>query len=155
MRNWKRDTLYMVTLLLALSACSETAPPEQRVQRFIGQMEARAEQREFKDLVDQLAPDYLDDRGNDKLKAAAILRGFYLRYKSVHLLTRIDSIDVRSPEHASAVVYVAMAQHPFPAEDVLPDADIFRVELDLVADGDSFEILRSAWTRASAVDLLH
>lgn len=120
---------------------------------FVAETETLVESREFTELVDRIASDYLDERGNDRLKAVAMLRGFYLRYRSVHLVTRIDAIRLPSPEHAVVTVYVAMAQRPFGADTItLPDTDIFRVELELVADGDSYEILQTRWQRASAAD---
>lgn len=154
MRNWKPEftpLLAAVAMAAALAGCGETAPPEARVRAFIAETETLAEDRQFTELVDRIAGDYLDARGNDKLKAAAILRGFYLRNKSVHLLTRVESIEVLSPEHAIATIYVAMGQR---GEEALPDADIFRVELELIADGDSYEILQSGWERANAADIV-
>ena len=157
MRTWKRDTLYigLVAGLLALVACGELPPPEQRVRDFINEAEQQVENREFTTLVEHIAGDYLDSRGNDKLKAAAILRAFYLRYKSVHLHMRIAEIRLPSPERASVTIYVAMAQRPFPESgNAIPDADFFRVDLELAAEGDSYEVLQSEWQRATATDVL-
>ncbi|HEX6928787.1 MAG TPA: hypothetical protein VF267_06035 [Gammaproteobacteria bacterium] len=155
MRNWKRKRCALSLLLGAglLAACGEPVPPEQRVRDFIAGTELLVENREFTEVVGRIAGDYLDAHGNDKLKAAAYLRGFYLRYKSVHLLTRIDSIALPSPDRAAATVYVAIAKRPFDAA-TLPDADIFRIDLALAEDGDSYEILQSRWRRASAAEAL-
>lgn len=149
MRNWKPELLLL--LLVPLAGCGEAPPPEARVRAFIAETERLAEERQFTELVDRIAGDYLDNRGNDKLKAAALLRGFYLRNKSVHLLVRIESINLPSPEHAVAAIYVAMGQR---GGETLPDANVFRVELELVADGDSYEILQTRWQRASAADVI-
>ena len=144
-----------VLALLFVAGCGEPPPPEQRVQQFIEEMETLAEDREFMTIVDHIAGDYLDSRGNDKLKAAATLRAFYLRYKAVHLHTRVGDIRVPSPDRAAVTIYVAMAQRPFPESgSALPDADFFRVDLELAATGDSYEILQSEWQRATAADVL-
>lgn len=144
-----------VLALLFVTGCSEPPPPEQRVQQFIEEMETLAEDREFMTIVDHIAGDYLDSRGNDKLKAATTLRAFYLRYKTVHLLTRVEEIRVPSPDRAAVTIHVAMAQRPFPESgSALPDADFFRVDLELAAAGDSYEILQSEWQRATAADVL-
>lgn len=153
MHSLKRE--FILVCIACLAACGESAPPEERVRAFIAETETLVESRQFTELVDCIAGDYLDERGNDKLKAVAMLRGFYLRYRSVHLLTRIDTIRLPSPEHAVVTVYVAMAQRPFGEDKImLPDTDIFRVELELVADGDSYEILQTRWQRASAADIV-
>jgi len=158
MRNWKPDTLYILLLpvtLFFLGGCAEPPPPEQRVRQFVEEIETLAEEREFTTLVGYIAGDYLDVRGNDKLKAAGILRAFYLRYKAVHLHLRIADIRTPTPDRAAVTVYVAMAQRAFPESGgTLPDADFFRVELELAAHGDSYEILQSEWQRASAADVL-
>lgn len=158
MVNLKPERFHRVAplLLLAflLSGCEELPPPEQRVRQFVEQVEQQAEAREFTTLVEHIAGDYLDSRGNDKLKAAAILRAFYLRYRNVHLHTRIADIRLPSPDRASITVYVAMAQRPFAESGSIPDADFFRVDLELAANGDTYEILQSEWRRATPADML-
>lgn len=158
MANLKPDKWHVAMLAMlafALAGCEDLPPPEQRVRQFVEQVELQVEAREFTTLVEHLAGDYLDSRGNDKLKAAATLRAFYLRYRNVHLLTRVADIRVPSAERARVTVYVAMAQQPFPESGArIPDADFFRVDLELVADGDSYEILQSEWQRATPADVL-
>ncbi|HEX7031347.1 MAG TPA: hypothetical protein VF254_12190 [Gammaproteobacteria bacterium] len=154
MHNWKPKRLALLLVTGLLAACGASAPPEQRVREFIAETEFQVENREFAEVVDRIAGDYLDAHGNDKLKAAALLRGFYLRYRSVHLLTRIDSIALPSPGRAVATVYVAIGKRPFDDVASLPDADIFRVEIALAEDGDSYEILQTRWRRTNVADAL-
>lgn len=155
MRNWKPEWRQLLPLaVVMLAACSAPVSPEQRVREFIAETEVLVENREFAGVVDRIAGDYLDAQGNDKLKAAAFLRGFYLRNKSVHLLTRIDSIALPSPERALATVYVAIAKRPFDNVSTFPDADIFRLEIALAEDGDSYEILQTRWRRANAAEAI-
>ncbi|HEX7046756.1 MAG TPA: hypothetical protein VF275_04175 [Gammaproteobacteria bacterium] len=155
MRNWKPEWRRFLPLaVVMLAACSEPVSPEQRVREFIAETEVLVENREFAEVVDRIAGDYLDAQGNDKMKAAAFLRGFYLRNKSVHLLTRIDSIALPSPERATATIYVAIAKQPFDNVSTFPDADIFRLEIALAEDGDSYEILQTRWRRASAAEAI-
>lgn len=156
MATLKLELLALAAACALLTACSEPASPEARVRAFIGEVEQLAEAREYIELVDRIAGDYLDERGNDKLKAAAILRGFYLKNKSVHLLVRIDNVSVATPERASARIYVAMARQPFAADALvsIPDADMHRLDLELAADGDSWEILQATWRRAHAANVL-
>lgn len=153
MRNWKPERLALL-LLLGLAGCGTVTPPEERVRTFVSETETLAEERKYVELVDRIAADYLDAHGNDRIKAAALLRGFYLRNRSVHLLTRIDSISLPAPERAIATIYVAIAKRPPEGAASLPDADLFRVEVSLAADGDSYEILQTRWERASAADIV-
>ncbi|HEX6930355.1 MAG TPA: hypothetical protein VF267_13955 [Gammaproteobacteria bacterium] len=144
----------VVSGALLLAACADPPPPEQRIRTFIAQTEQQVENREFTELVARIAGDYLDSHGNDKLKAAGILRAFYLRYKTVYLHVRIADIRLPSPDRAAVRLYVAMAQRPFPESGNLPDADFFRLDLELAVDGDSYEVLQSEWQRASAADVV-
>lgn len=143
-------------LLLLATACSDPAPPEQRVRDFINEIEQLAEDRQFTELVGYIDNDYVDTRGNDKLKAAGILRAFYLRNKDVHLFVRIDEIRIPDPQHASATIYVAMSRRPLLESEAaqLPATSMHKVDMELAADGDSYRILQTEWQRARGADVL-
>src|SRR5690606_2291139 len=105
---------------------------------------------------DLIAGDYMDSRGNDKLKAAAILRAFYLRNREVHLYVRPGEISFPSPGFAKVTVHVAMARRPMLESEAarLPVANMHEVQLELLESGDSYEILRSEWQRGNATNLV-
>lgn len=155
MANSKPRAAWLLPLLL-LAACGSPTPPEQRVRDFVATLETQAENREYTELLDHIASDYLDSRGNDKLKVAAILRGFYLRNKSVHLLVRIGNISFPAEDRASVTLHVGMARSAMSDEDTasLPRTNLHRIDMELVADGDSYEIVQTEWQRASAGDFI-
>lgn len=148
-------SLAVLVMLLLLAACGEPRSDEQRVRDFLQTVEALAEEREYMELVDLIAGDYLDSRGNDKLKAAAILRAFYLRNREVHLYLRPGEITFPSPGFATVTVHVAMARRPMLESEAarLPITNMHQVVLELLESGDSFEILRSEWQRGNATNL--
>lgn len=162
MANWKPDkrmtSLSLAAFLAAflLAGCGEPEPPEKRVRQFIAEVEGMAENRQWTDMVERIDSDYQDARGNDKLKAAGILRAFFLRNKSVHILTRIDEISFPSPDSAMVTVYVAMARQPFTGEAAanFPRTNMHKLTLELAEDGDSFTILGSEWEPAAAGNLV-
>lgn len=156
MVNLKLSATLALLLVLLLAACEEPTPPEQRVRNFIDEIETLAEEREYTELLDRIAGDYLDSRGNDKLKVAAILRGFYLRNKSVHLLVRIGDIHFPAEGHASVTLYVGMARRPITAEEEagMPRTNLHRVDIELAEDGDSYEVVQTEWQRARAGDFI-
>lgn len=166
MQNSKPDRLaswrglplgaFLAGLLLLIAACADPPPPEQRVRDFIGEIEQLAENRQFTELVGYIDNDYVDTRGNDKLKAAGILRAFYLRNKDVHLFVRIDEIRIPEPDHASATIYVAMSRRPLLESEAskLPATSMHKVDLELVEDGNSYRILQTEWQRARGTDVL-
>jgi hypothetical protein len=143
-------------LFLFVAGCADPTPPEERVRNFIDEVETLAEEREYTELLDRIAGDYLDSRGNDKLNVAAILRGFYLRNKQVHLLIRIGDISFPAPEHASVTVYVGMARRPLTEEEEagMPITNLHRVDIALVEDGDSYEVIQTEWQTAGALDFI-
>lgn len=144
MANWKPS---LVVLLLLLAACAPADSPEQRARQFIDELETLAEDRQYLELVERVAGDYLDTRGNDKLKVAGILRAFYLRNKSVFLLTRIDNITVHSEDRITVELHLTMARQPFTGEQAasFPITNMHEIVLELAANGDSFEIYQSEW----------
>lgn len=150
-----RVLVLLSPLLLLLAACAEPRSDEQRVRDFLQRVETLAEEREHVELMNLIAGDYLDSRGNDKLKAAAILRGFYLRNREVHLYVRTGEIAFPSPGFATATVHVAMARRPMLNSEAssLPIANMHEVKLELVESGDAFKILRSEWQRGNAAGL--
>lgn len=154
MANWRLSALCLAVLLCG--GCSEPPAPEQRVREFIGEIETLAEAREYGELLERIAGDYLDSRGHDKLAAAGILRAFYLRNKSVHLLIRIGEIHFPAPDRASVTLYLAMARQPFTGEESasMPRTNMHRVEVDLAESGDSYEILQTEWQRAGAGEFI-
>lgn len=147
---------FLASGLPGLIACGDPSPPEQRVRDFINEIEQLAEDRQFTELVGYIDSDYVDTRGNDKLKVVGLLRAFYLRNQSVHLFVRVDEIRIPEPGHAAATVYVAMSRRPLLESEAvqLPATSMHKVDLELVADGDSYRILQTEWTRASGNDVL-
>lgn len=160
MANLKHDRFCRLVatalLFLFVTACADPAPPEERVRTFIDEVETLAEEREYTELLELIAGDYLDSRGNDKLAVAAILRGFYLRNKQVHLLIRIGDINFPAQGHASVTVYVGMARRPLTEEEEagMPITNLHRVDIELVEDGDSYEIIQTEWQTAGALDFI-
>lgn len=148
--------LLAFSLAFLLVACGEPEPPEKRVRQFISEFEQLAEDRQWTDMVDRIDGSYQDARGNDKLKAAGILRAFFLRNKSVHILTRIEEIRFPAADLAEVTVYLAVARQPFTGEAAanFPRTNMHKLTLELAEDGDSFTIMSSRWEAASAGNLV-
>lgn len=151
---------------LILTACT-AAPdsPEAQVRALLSRAESAAEKRDvgvFKELISE---GYTDEQGQDRQALAGLLTYYFLRHQTIHLFTRIQSIDVADaknitfadaesaePESARASILVAMAGTPILIVDDLERlrADLYHFDFDLVREDDGeWRVSRAAWSRAT------
>ncbi len=146
----------LVALVLTLGACSETPEPEQQVRLSLERAEQFARQRDRAGLMDMVDADYADPAGRDRQALGALLRFHFLRNRSVHLLTRVESVAITGPGRATATVLVALAGQPMTdlAELERIRVDLLRLELSLQRSGEYYRLLSAQWQRAGLVDFL-
>lgn len=154
-----RLRLYLaVTTLLGLSllaACQrERTTPETQVRALIQEAVTAAEQKRLGVLRDMISERFRDEQGQDKRAAENLLRLQFLRNESLHLLARIPAVTIAAPDHAQAIVLVAMAGVPIASVQDLAAlrADLHRFEIDFVLEGKQWRVQRAAWRRAEAGD---
>lgn len=120
---------------------------------------ARAEQaaaaKDLAALRNLIGERYRDRDGRDRRAIEQILRVYFLRHGSIHLLTRLQSLTFPAPGQAEVVVLVAMAGTPIaPGADFRGlAADLHRFELTLVREGDAWRAVRAEWRRAEPGEL--
>lgn len=146
----------LVLAALVLAACSgEPESPEVQVRRILERAEAAAEAKDVPALGAFVSDRYLGSRGETKQSVLG-LTGFYLnRHRSVHLLTRIESMHFPEPGRAQVVLLVAMAGNQIagPEELAALRADLYRFELTM-ADERGWQVVGARWRRASVQDFL-
>jgi hypothetical protein len=84
--------------LLLLTACSDDGSPEQQVRAVIESMEVAAEARDVGDLMEHISASYRDAQGQDRTEASRYARGYFIANQSVHLLTRVESLEFPAPD---------------------------------------------------------
>ena len=148
--------LVLAALVLTLGACSETPEPEQLVHLAIEQAEQLARQRDRAGLMEMVDADYAGPGGHDRQALSALLRFHFLRNRSVHLLTRIETVAITGPERATATVLVALAGQPIAdvSELYRLRVDLLRLELLLLRSGEHYRLLSARWQRAGLADFL-
>ncbi len=120
---------------------------------------ARAEQaaaaKDLAALRNLIGERYRDRDGRDRRAIEQILRVYFLRHGSIHLLTRVQSLTFPAPGQAEVVVLVAMAGTPIaPGADLRGlAADLHRFELTLVRERDTWRAVRAEWRRAEPGEL--
>src|SRR6201999_2200915 len=94
-----RPPCFWVALAL-FAGCSSDGSPEQQVRAVIESMELAAEERDVGDLMEHISVSYRDAQGQDRAEASRYARGYFVANQSVHLLTRIESLEFPSPDEA-------------------------------------------------------
>jgi hypothetical protein len=153
-RGWRGRS---IALVLVLSGCApELDSPELQVRALLARAERAAEERDVGALKGLVAETYADDRGNDRQAVMGLLTYYFLRNKTIHLLTRVRFIEAE-PERARAGVFVAMAGRPIEGVEGLARirADLYRFDFVLERDdaGD-WKVERAEWDQAGIDDFL-
>jgi hypothetical protein len=138
-------------LLPLLVACSNPpGSPEQRIKELIHQGELAAEARKRDFFEEVISSEYTDAAGRSRRDILRMLTGHFLRNRSIHLLVRIDDIQVQDDEGARAVLYAGMAGSPVNGFEQLfaLRASVYRIELRFVL-GDEIQVVGADWRRVS------
>ncbi len=147
---------WWLTLLLVLTACnSQPDAPETEIRAFVAQAQAAAEERNARHLRALIAEDYVDAQGHDQKAIENLIRLHIFRNQSVHVLTRIHTIEFPEPERALVIVMAALAGRPVASADELAgvNANLYRFDLELIRRGqDDWQVRHAAWEPASLAD---
>jgi hypothetical protein len=153
----RRSALIVMMVIVAFAgACSSGDSPEAQVRALLQQGEAAAEKKESAVLRQMISEKYSDSQGQDKKAVEAMLRYYFLRNQSIHLLTRIRQISFPQPDLAQADVMVAMAGQPISGAEELERlrADLHRFEITLARENREWKVMRAEWRRAEFADFL-
>lgn len=150
-----------VALVLALaavvSACSSTpkGTPEDQIRALIANGEKAAEEKDLGTLKNLVSDAYKDEDGNRKPEIMQILAFHLMRNASVHLLTRVRTIEFPELKTAKATVYVGMAGGKLGSIDDLMRyrADLYRVDFTAANEGQpDWRVTSAKWRPADMSD---
>ena len=145
---------YIIFLLciFLLSACNEQKDtPEVQIRNMVSAMESAVQQRSLDQVKELVSSDYRDEWNGDRRAALRSLLFYFQGHQSIHLLTRISDIQLNDDaSKASVTVYVGMAGQPVDKSASLIDlnADLYRFDVDLIADGDEWLVSSARWEKA-------
>ena len=131
--------------LLLLTACSDDGSPEQQVRAVIESMEVAAEARDVGDLMEHISASYRDAQGQDRTEASRYARGYFIANQSVHLLTRVESLEFPAPDEARVKLQVGMAGRAGAPGQAGLSADLYDFDLALVREGDEWKLSYADW----------
>ena len=143
-------------LALTLTACGDPPnAPEMEIRAFVAKAQTAAEERNARELRSLIAEDYIDAHGHDHKAIERLIRLHVFRNQSIHILTRIQTIEFPEPERALVILMAALAGRPVASADELAgvNADLYRFNLELIRqDRDDWLVKHAAWERAQLTD---
>jgi hypothetical protein len=144
--------VYRLAPALALSAfvvlagCGRELSPEQQVRDTIAAAEKAAEDRDAGALLDLVSERYSDDRGRDAEALAQYVRGYLLMHPSIHLVTRIESIEFPYRDLAKVRVAVGSLAREDAGATLDLAADVNEIEIEMIREGDEWRVTRASRT---------
>jgi hypothetical protein len=141
-------TLFAVAVLVlfAVAGCGERDSAEAQVRATIAAMETAAEARSVGDLTEHISPEFRDASGRDAKELSQYVRGYFIANQSIHLLTRIESIEFPTAEEARADVTVAMVGLDAEAANAWDMAgEIRKFDVTLMREEGEWKVTRAKW----------
>ena len=133
-------------MLLASAGCGERGTAESRVRAVVAEGESAAEARDLAGLMALVSPDFQDGRGGDREELKRYLRGYLVMHQSVHLLTRIESVEFPYEDYARVRLTVGTLGRESAAATAFDlAADVHDVALELRLEGDEWRVVRAEW----------
>ncbi len=139
-----RNAIISLAYAMFLGACgSPEAGPEEQVRQWVSLLQATAEAKERRELVDMISPAYVDSRGNDRGDIETLLRLYFLRQHSVTLLMSIEELRVYGDSAAEVELTVGMTGTN---DGVFGfSADVYRFQLELERDAGDWLLISARW----------
>jgi hypothetical protein len=150
-----RSAIILLLISLIISACSD-APlsPEEQLSNILKEAETYLEARDLTSAMGFVDPDYQDKTGRDFRALKAMLLGYLMRHKSIHIFSKVDTIDIHTANEAEAVVFAGLAATP-QERDLTPAqwrGDLLRLELRFKRRDDDWLLHTAQWRRAMPED---
>ena len=136
----------MVAVAAMLAGCGREESPEAQVRAVIVAGEVAAEARDLAGLLEHVSPAFRDANGGgpDELKQS--LRGYFVMHPSVHLLTRVASVEFPYRDYARVQLEVGMlGRETAGAASLDLAADVKEIVLELALEDDEWKVVRAAW----------
>jgi hypothetical protein len=130
--------------LVLLAGCSDDASPEQQVRTVIDSIELAAEARDVGDVMEHVSAAYRSADGQDRAETSRYVRGYFVANQSIHLLTRIQSLEFPAPDEARLKLQVGMAGRDGQGAANL-NADLYDFDVVLVREDGEWKVSYADW----------
>ena len=136
-------TAQIAWAVLLLAGCGREPTPEQQVRAVIASGEEAAENRAAGELLDLISENYADEQGRNAGDLAQYVRGYLLTHPSIHLVTRIESVEFPFRDQAHVRLTVGSLAREGSAATIDLAADVEDIELELTREGDDWRVTRA------------
>ena len=145
-----RRAFLVALLALVLAACGPKQTPEAQVRGVIAQGEAAAEARDLSALMELVAPEFHDEQIGGREELQQYLRGYLVMHQSIHLLTRVDNVELPYRDMAKVSLTVGTLGRDAASASALDlAADVYDVQLELQFQNGDWHVTRASWRPAA------
>ena len=146
--TWVARSAVIAALSLLLGCSGDPESPEAQVRATLAAAEAAAEEKDVDFFEELIAEDYSDHGGRNRQGIIDFTRFYFFRHQSIHVLSRIESIEFPIPELAKVELVAGLAGRGDESSVFDLEADAYRFELELRQDdaGD-WKLIGASWRR--------
>ncbi|MES9816858.1 MAG: hypothetical protein ABW155_09420 [Candidatus Thiodiazotropha sp.] len=155
MKNKRSLGILLIIVSLLSVGCSDTPlSPEEQLRNVISEAETYLESRDLSSAMTFVDPAYRDESGRDFRELKAMLLGYFMRHKSIYIISTIDQIDIRSENQAEVVLFAGLAGSPQETEMTLSQwhGELLRLKLMFTRGDDDWRLQMAQWRRATPQD---
>lgn len=139
---------HLLAGLLLVACRRKRRAPEELVRDQIFTLEEAVEAKDLGPIKDALSEQFKGGEETDRRAVIGLLQMTFVRHPSIHLLVRINGIEVIGPGQVRAELLVAMASVPVRDPQELPrvQADLYQFVLTFSEEQrDTFRIIAATW----------
>lgn len=155
--------ILLAVIIFPLTSCSDKEISEEdQIKAVVERAVTAAEKKELGKLIDIMSEEYSDKYNKDRRQAGKMLRLYFFRNKSVHLFTKIKSIEIldesaqQNPDEKQAIMQIYVGVAGRPVKDGSPlgvKGDFLIFTMDMKKVDDEWLVKKAKWKRASQDDL--
>jgi hypothetical protein len=156
----QRAFSFLSVLLLAqlIWGCSDgPLSADDQLRNTLREAESYIQARDLSSTLGFIHQEYRDNNGHDLPQLRAMLAGYFLRHKSIHILSKIDRIEVEEGGRAKVLLYAGLAGSAEEREASLSQwrGDLLRLNLTFLQQDDDWMLIEAEWRRATTQDFMH
>ena len=136
---------FVVGVLALLAGCADDSSPEAQVRSVIESMERAAQARDVGALMEHVSANFRSADGQDRAETSRYARGYFIANQSIHLLTRIESLEFPSPDEARVKMQVGMAGSGGDQGVANVSADLHDFDVALVREDGEWKVSYADW----------